>query len=90
MDLINENLIIICRETNVSTGQTVVYKINKYFENKDLLLLSIRSRLNPELKYFVTTESIYNEKQKEIQKSLKLKSYKQKLKDMQYIYEIDN
>ena len=90
MDLINENLIIICRETNVPTGQTVVYKINKYFENKDLLLLSIRSRLNPELKYFVTTESIYNEKQKEIQKSLKLKSYKQKLKDMQYIYEIDN
>ena len=90
MDLINENLIIICRETNVSTGQTVVYKINKYFENKDLLLLSIRSRLNHELRYFVKTESIYNEKKKEIQKSLKLKSYKQKLKDMQYIYEIDN
>lgn len=49
-------MIAFCREINKATGEIMVYPLET--EGTDHLLhnLSIRSRVNPELRYFVTTK----------------------------------
>jgi len=50
----NEALTIICREVDRSTGNIAVYEIQTEVDNRILTILGIRSRINPELRYFVT------------------------------------
>lgn len=48
--------IIICKEEDRQTGESVVYKINDEVSSYLLTFLNLRSRYNPELKYFVLKE----------------------------------
>jgi hypothetical protein len=50
----NEALAVICREIDRSTGNIAVYEIQAEVDNRLLTVLSIRSRINPELRYFAT------------------------------------
>ena len=50
-----EALAVICREVDRSTGNIAVYEIKaEKVDNRLLTVLSIRSRVNPELRYFAT------------------------------------
>jgi hypothetical protein len=47
-------MIVVCREINRETGEITAYKIDVNITDALLFKLGIRSRVNPELKYFVT------------------------------------
>lgn len=49
------DIAVICREVNKTTGEVAVYEVKTGTVDDHLLtMLSIRSRYNPELRYFVT------------------------------------
>lgn len=49
------DIVVICREVNRRTGEVTVYEGKTGIVNDQLIAkLSIRSRYNPELRYFVT------------------------------------
>lgn len=50
-------MIAFCREVNKNTGEVMVYPLETEVTDRLLHNLSIRSRINPELRYFVTTKS---------------------------------
>lgn len=57
-DFREEDLLIVCRETNRTTGECIVYEVG--FLDKDNILirpLRIRQRYNPELEYYAILES---------------------------------
>lgn len=49
-------MIAFCREINKATGEIMVYPLETEVTDHLLHNLSIRSRINPELRYFVTTK----------------------------------
>lgn len=50
-------MIAFCREVNKNTGEVMVYPLETEVTDRLLYNLSIRSRINPEFRYFVTTKS---------------------------------
>nr|DAG19937.1 MAG TPA: hypothetical protein [Caudoviricetes sp.] len=43
---------IVCREVDKNTGAVAAYICKKNVDDRDIHLASIRSRLNPELRYY--------------------------------------
>lgn len=74
------NLMILCREVNVNTGEVLVYEIKSEITQSSLFCLHLRSRFNPRLKYFVLRKKDYEVNKKDIDKMLRLKSYEKKIK----------
>lgn len=52
-------MLVLCREVDKATGRIAVYPINAEVTDQLLFTLGIRQRLNPELRYFVTTKANY-------------------------------
>lgn len=75
-----EELIVLCREVNVNTGKVVVYELESEVTEKLIFNLEIRSRFNPELKYFVLRKNDYELSKDDIKKILSLKTYEKKIK----------
>lgn len=75
-----EELIVLCREVNVNTGAVAVYELESEVTENLIFNLEIRSRFNPELKYFVLRKNDYEVSKKDIDKMLRLKSYEKKIK----------
>lgn len=48
-------LMAVCREVNKNTGEIAVYPLCCELDNRMISLLSIRAKLNPELRYFAIT-----------------------------------
>lgn len=74
------NLMILCREVNVNTGEVLVYEIKSEITQSSLFCLQLRSRFKPELKYFILRKNDYEVNKKDIDKMLRLKSYEKKIK----------
>lgn len=55
--MIMDDVLIICREVDKDSGQIAVYPINEPVDENLAAQLSIRGRLNPELRYFVVLVS---------------------------------
>lgn len=51
------DMLAICREVDKNSGRIAVYPIKAPVTNEFLLKLSIRGRMNPELRYFVVSAS---------------------------------
>lgn len=75
-----EELIVLCREVNVNTGAVAVYELESEVIDNTLFCLHLRSRFNPELRYFVLRKKDYEVNKKDIDKMLRLKSYEKKIK----------
>lgn len=71
-------LVIICRETCKNTGKISVYPINCTVTQFLINNLSIRTRINPEIKYYVTAKENYNELKDLITSTLKRKNVSEK------------
>lgn len=50
-------MIAFCREVDKRTGEILVYPLKAEVDDLLLSCLQIRSRINPELRYFVTTKT---------------------------------
>lgn len=68
-----EELICLCREVDKETGDIAVYPIRAKVTSQCLLMLNIRSRVNPELRYYVTLLTNYDANKEAILKRLKRK-----------------
>lgn len=66
------DMLVICREVCKNSGQIVVYPINAPVTGDLLARLSIRGRVNPELRYFVVSASDWakEERKSKIEKLL--------------------
>lgn len=66
-------LILICREVDKSTGEIAAYEIPRGEEDlaDKFYILQLREALNPELKYFVTTEENFEENEERILSGLR-------------------
>ena len=53
--------IVICREVNRQTGQIAVYVVPMEIDEHTVVRLSLRSMINPELRYFFVYEDVYHE-----------------------------
>ena len=66
------DLVVLCREVNEYTGEIMVYEIKKPVTGETLGNLRMRTRLNPELRCFVTERRRWEgEEKKEIYRLLK-------------------
>lgn len=72
--LYEKNLVVICREVSKSTGEIAVYELNMPIDANLLARLRIRSAVNPELRYFVTYESIWDKNKNDIRTMLSHKT----------------
>lgn len=68
------NLTIICKEVDKTSGKVAVYEIKAPVTDSLIVKLSLRSRLNPELRYFVIHTVKWDECHDEIVKLLSSKS----------------
>lgn len=59
-------MVIICREVNRTKGETCSYVLNIEVTHSTLSNLSIRSRYNPELSYFATTRTHFDDNKEAI------------------------
>ena len=66
-------MIVICREIDTNQGGIAVYPLKTEVTDRLMHNLSIRARVNPELRYFVTTKAHWDGFQKEITRVLKRK-----------------
>lgn len=55
------DMLVICREVDKSSGAIAVYPLRVMVTGNMLAKLSIRARLNPELRYFVTLETTWDD-----------------------------
>ena len=55
------DMLAICREVDKNSGQIAVYPINAPVTGNLLAWLSIRARVNPELRYFVVLASDWSQ-----------------------------
>lgn len=75
----NRTLICICREINKDTGDIAVYSIDSEVTERLLFCLRIRSRANPELKYYVTFRANYEANKETIINNLRRKVITERL-----------
>lgn len=52
--MMGEQMVVLCREVCPLTGKIAVYEIKKTVTNELIIELTLRARLNQELRYFVT------------------------------------
>lgn len=64
-------LIIICREVDKTSGKIAVYPLSVMVDEQLTLKLSIRQRLNPELRYYATSPDIWSDMSLVITKQIK-------------------
>ena len=69
-------MVCLCREINKSTGEIAVYPLKAEVTDR---LLSLRQRVNPELKYFVTLAANYDANEEAILKELHRKQITDRL-----------
>ena len=50
------NVILVCREVNLESGDVAVYRMDAEPTGRVLFCLGIRARMNKELRYFVCAE----------------------------------
>lgn len=55
------DMLVICREVDKSSGEIAVYPLKVEVTGNMLAKLSIRAQLNPELRYFVTLATTWND-----------------------------
>ena len=69
-------MVVICREVSKSSGEIAVYPIEAEATDNLLFCLQIRSRVNPELRYFVVARARWeNEEQRgQIERLLRRKA----------------
>lgn len=48
------DMTVICREVDKNSGKVAVYRVEGEVTDRLLYCLSIRAKMNPELRYFVT------------------------------------
>ena len=58
---LGQELIVLCREVNIETGAITVYIIDKPVTEDLLFKLWLRSRVNPDLRYFCVLKSRWEE-----------------------------
>ena len=70
-----KDMIAICHEVDKNSGEIAVYPLNVKVTGGMLAKLSIRARMNPELRYFVTLAEMWDdpELKERITKTLSLK-----------------
>lgn len=56
-----KDMIMICREVDKNSGKIAVYPLSVKVTGGALAELSIRARMNPELRYFVTLSEIWDD-----------------------------
>ena len=72
-------MICLCREINRNTGEIAVYPLKAEVTDRLLFCLSLRQRVNPELKYFVTLAANYDANEEAILKELHRKQITDRL-----------
>lgn len=72
-------MICLCREINKNTGEIAVYPLKTEVTDRLLFCLSLRQRVNPELKYFVTLAANYDANEEAILKELHRKQITDRL-----------
>jgi hypothetical protein len=72
-------MICLCREIDKETGEIAVYSINAEVTDRLLVMLNIRQRANPELRYFVTLRENCDENEEMILKRLRQKKVTDRL-----------
>lgn len=66
-----QELMVLCREVNINTGEIAVYTIDKPVTEELLFKLRLRGMLNPELRYFCVLKSRYEEESAEYEMLLR-------------------
>lgn len=76
-------MIVICREVSKNSGEIAVYPIKEPATERLLFQLQIRSRVNPELRYFVVALARWEneELRKQIERLLRRKDVTQRAID---------
>lgn len=76
-------MIVICREVSKNNGEIAVYPIKAQATERLLFQLQIRSRVNPELRYFVVAIARWEneELRKQIERLLRRKDVTQRAID---------
>ena len=57
-------LMIICREVDKNSGEKAIYPLNVRVTGDMLAKLSIRARMNPELRYFATLAETWDDRKR--------------------------
>ena len=76
-------MVVICREVSKNSGEIAVYPIEAETTDNLLFCLQIRSRVNPELRYFVVALARWEneELRKQIERLLRRKDVTQRAID---------
>ena len=62
---LEQELMVLCREVNINTGEIAVYTINQPVTERLLFCLHLRGKFNPELSYFCILKSRWEEESAE-------------------------
>lgn len=73
------DLIAICREVDVKTGEIAVYQAGRIVSDKDIFVLSLRARMNPELTYFAARAKYWKENECIVERLLKRKDWERRI-----------
>lgn len=68
-----KEMVALCREINKDTGEIATYALDMKVDARSLFCLQIRQRFNPELRYYITWRTNYEENGPEILAMLKRK-----------------
>lgn len=76
-------MVTICREVSKNTGEIAVYPIRSEVTDRLLFQLQLRSRINPELRYFVVSRVRWENEEcrKQIERLLRRKDVTQRAID---------
>lgn len=76
-------MVTICREVSKNTGEIAVYPIKAEVTDRLLFQLQLRSRINPELRYFVVSRVRWENEEfrKQIERLLRRKDVTQRAID---------
>ena len=73
------DLIAICREVDVKTGEIAVYQAGRIVSDKDIFVLSLRAQMNPELTYFAARTDYWEGNKSIIEQMLKRKNWERRI-----------
>lgn len=81
-------MIALCREVDKNSGKIAVYPLNVAVTDDLLLKLSIRGRMNPELRYFVVFQRKWESEEAELKRILKRKTVTPKQLELNGVIEV--
>lgn len=81
-------MIAVCREVDKNSGKIAVYPLNVAVTDDLLLKLSIRGRMNPELRYFVVFRRKWESEEAELKRILKRKTVTPKQLELNGVIEV--